>query len=437
MQHKQFILLLWLFSFLVGCDLINNSNGDQQPTATATSAPAVTPILQSTPDIIIPAVITETTPSLTIWLPPNTVLGSENSATVFSDQLLSFNAVHTDLETRVEQKTISGPGGLLSYLRTGGAVAPTILPDVIVLPANQLKTAVNEGLISPMDDLIEPALFDDLFPAAQTMAQINEQYYGYPFAITDLTHLAYQTNVITTTPPLRWNAFAENPSANFIFPSAGPAGARLALQFYLAGGGTLVNEAGQPALDAPLLTQALQPFEQGRTTDFILLQSSNIASFNDAWEMFQTGTAAYTLTDVNHFLKNRTPENQPGYAVIPGLTAPLTPVVNSWVWAISTTDPGKRALAAELITHFIEGERLGAWSQASQLLPARRQALTQWPRDDAYISFIQLELERAQANPTIDNEPIMAVLGNAVFDVISFARTAQEAAAEAITTLQP
>ena len=437
MQHKQFILLIWLFSFLAACDVINNSNGAAQPTATATTAPAVTPILQSTPDIIIPAVITETTPSLTIWLPPNTVLGSENSAAVFSDQLLTFNAAHPELETRVEQKTVTGPGGLLSYLRTGSAVAPTILPDVIVLPANQLKTAVNDGLISPMDDLIEPALFDDLFPAAQTMGRINEQYYGYPFAITNLTHLAYQTNVITTTPPLRWNAFAENPSANFIFPSAGPAGARLTLQFYLAGGGTLVNEAGQPALDAPLLTQALQPFEQGRTSDFILLQSSNLASFNDAWEMFQTGTAVYTLTDVNHFLKNRTPENQPGYAVVPGLTTPLTPMVNSWVWAISTLDPGRRALAAELIKHFIDGERLGAWSQASQLLPARRQALTQWPRDDAYISFIQLELERAQTNPTIDNDPIMVALGNAVFDVISFSKTAQEAAAEAITSLQP
>ncbi len=437
MQHKQLFLLLWLLSFLAACDLINNSEGAPQPTATATTAPAITPVLQSTPDIIVPAVVTETAPSLTIWLPPNTVLGSEDGAAVFSDQLLAFNAIHPELETRVEQKTVAGPGGLLSYLRTGSAVAPAILPDVIVLPADQLKTAVNDGLISALDGLIDPAFFEDLFPAAQTMAKINDQYYGYPFAITNLTHLAYQTSVITTTPPLRWNTFAENTSANFVFPAAGPAGARLTLQFYLAGGGTLVNEAGQPALDAPLLTQALQPFEQGRTSNFILLQSSNIALFDDTWEMFQAGTAVYILTDANHFLKNRTPEIQPGYAVIPGLTTPLTPVVNSWVWAISTTDPGQRALAAELITHLIDGDRLGNWSQASQLLPARRQALTVWPRDDAYINFIQLELERAQTNPTIDNDPIMAALGNAIFDVISFAKTAQEAAAEAITTLQP
>ena len=85
----------------------------------------------------------------------------------------------------------------------------------------------------------------------------------------------------------------------------------------------------------------------------------------------------------------------------------------------------------------VDGANLGAWSLESKQLPARRQALAQWPGNDAYINFIQLELERAQANPTADSDPILSALGNAVFDVISFSTTAQEAAAEAITTLQP
>ncbi|MCA9978890.1 MAG: hypothetical protein KC413_24185, partial [Anaerolineales bacterium] len=128
-------MLLWLLSLLAACDVINNSDSPPQPTPTATTAPLVTPLLQSTPDIIAPPVITQTSPSLTIWLPPNTILGSEDSAAVFSDQLLAFNTVHPELETRVEQKTVSGPGSILSYLRTGSVVAPDILPDVIVLPA--------------------------------------------------------------------------------------------------------------------------------------------------------------------------------------------------------------------------------------------------------------------------------------------------------------
>jgi ABC-type glycerol-3-phosphate transport system substrate-binding protein len=437
MQHKHIIGLIWLLLFLAACDLTNDNESAPSSTATAAATPATTPVLQSTPAIALPAVVTVTTPSLTIWLPPNTVLDSETGAAVFSDQILAFNATHPEMETRVEQKTVTGPGGILNYLRTGSAVAPSILPDVVVLPASQLKTAVTDGLIYSLNDLIEPSLFEDIFPAAQTMARIEDQYYGYPFAITNLTHLAYQTSVITTTPPLRWNEFAENPSANFVFPAAGPAGARLTLQFYLAGGGALTNEAGQPALDAPLLTQALQPFQQGRSTDFILLQSSNMDSFDDAWGLFQTGTAVYTLTDAHQYLISRATGNQPGYAVIPGLNTPLIPIIDSWVWAISTAAPPKRTLAAELITFLIDGDNLGVWSQESRQLPARRQALAQWPGDDAYLNFIQLELERAQANPMIDNDPILAALGNAVFDVVSFSRTAQEATAEAITALQP
>jgi maltose-binding protein MalE len=438
MRTKNTFLIIWFLLILTACDLAGSSdNTSASPTATATPELAETPALQSTPDIALPITTTETTPSLTIWIPPDTVLMDEAGAAAFSDQLLTFNANHPDLETHVEQKPVTGPGGILSYLRTGSAVAPSILPDLIVLPSSQLKTAVADGVIYPIEETLEPALFEDLYPAAQTMAQVNEQYYGYPFAITDLTHLAYQTNVITTTPPLRWNNFIENPEANFVFPAAGPAATRLVLQLYLAGGGNLVNEAGQPALDAPILTQALQPFQQGRASSFILLQSSSMASFADSWESFQAGTAVFTLTDAHHYLANRTPEIQPGFAVLPGLSTPLAPAVGGWVWAISAAEPGQRDLAAELISLLVNDVNLGEWSQQSRQLPARRSAMAQWPSDDVYTNFIKLELERAQANPINGNDPVWAVLEDAIFDVVSFTKTAQEAAAEAITALQP
>lgn len=436
MQHKHLIFVLWFLLLLSACDLMSNNQTVPEPTATPTPTPVVTPILQSTPAIAVPITATETTPSLTIWIPPGTVLGSEAGAALFSDQLLMFNANHPDLETHVEQKTVAGQGGILSYLRTGSTVAPSILPDLIALPTNQLATAVTEGLVYPLNDLIEPALFDDLYPAAKTMAQVGEQYYGYPFAITNLTHLAYQTSVITTTPPLRWNDLAANTDTPFIFPAAGPAAARLTLQFYLAGGGALTNEAGQPALDESLVLQALQPFQDGRSSSFILLQSSNTTTLEESWAIFQAGTAVYTLTDAHQFLLNRTPEVQPGFAVIPGLSIPLIPIVDGWAWAITTADPTQRALAAELLLTLIEAPNLAQWSRQSSYLPARREALNDWPAD-AYVNFIKLELERAQANPAGSSEAIMNVLGDAVFDVVSFAKTAPEAAAEAVSALQP
>lgn len=255
MRYKNTILIIWFLLILTACDLVSSSNISPTPTkSTATPEPARTPVLQSTPDIVLPITTTESTPHLTIWIPPNTILMDEFGAAVFSDQLLAFNSNHPELETRVEQKPVTGPGGILSYLRTGSVVAPSILPDLIVLPSSQLETAVTDGVVYPIEELLDPSLFEDLYPAAQSIAQVNEQYYGYPFAITQLNHLAYQTSVITTTPPLRWNEFIENPAANFVFPAAGPGATRLVLQLYLAGGGPLDNEAGQPTLDAPILT---------------------------------------------------------------------------------------------------------------------------------------------------------------------------------------
>ncbi len=440
MPHKRSIFAILLLLLLAACDLANRPAATPPPTldtATADAAQNATPALQSTPDISVPITTTETTPSLTIWIPPDTVLGTEAGTAVFSDQLLAFNSSHPDLETRVEQKPVAGQGGILSYLRTGANVAPDILPDLIALPTNQLAAAASEGLIYPLDDLLDPAALDDLYPAARAMAQVDGQTVGYPFAITNLTHLVYQTGVITSTPPLRWSELIAIENASFIFPAAGTEGAALTLQFYLAAEGALTNEAGQPVLDAPLLTQALQQLNQGRTNGFILQQSSNIDSMAESWDVFQAGTAVFTLATANQYLSTRTPESSPGYAVIAGLDSPLTPLVDGWAWAISTTDPARRALAGDMLATLIDASNLGEWSLQSNQLPARRQAFTIWPHDDAYLSFIHLELERAHPFPTAPDSPLMEALGNATFDVVSLAKSPQEAAGEAVTALQP
>ena len=436
MRHWLTFIVILLLLILSACDLISSSNSNGSPvTATPTATLPATPVLSSTPLAPPPITSTDTSAHLTIWTPPDTIPASETGATVFFDQLLAFNADHPDLETHVEQKSVAGQGGILNYLRTGANVAPSILPDLIALPTNQLAAAANEGLIYPLDDLLDPALLDDLYPAARAMARAEEQTVGYPFAITNLTHLAYQTSVITTTPPLRWNEFTTQTDGNFIFPAGGESGALLALQLYLAAGGPLVNEAGQTTLDAPLLAQALQQLSQARSTGFILLQSSNIDTLAESWQVFQAGTAVFTLTTANEFLAQRALGASPGYTVIAGPDRPLTPQVSGWAWAISASDPGHRAQAAELLAFLVSASNLGQWSQQSNQIPARRQALAAWPDDDAYANFLQLELERAQHNLVVGGQ-IMTVLTDAVFGVISLAKTPQEAAEEAVTALQ-
>lgn len=361
----------------------------------------------------------------------------EEGIDIFSAQLLAFSSNHPNLETKIEQKPVTGQGGILSYLRTGRDVAPSILPDLVALPTEQMATAFAENLVFPLDDAIDPALFNDLYPAAAAFTQADSQTIGYPFAVTELSHVAYNRNSITSTLPLTWSQVSREVDGQFIFPAAGEHGAMMALQLYMALGGTLTNEAGQPSLQTEPLAQALTLLSEGRNSDFIAIQSSNVSTLEQSWQVFQEGSAALVQTTADQYLQLRSPDLPPGFAPLPGPERPLTPLVDGWVWAVSTPDPDQKALAVELLSLLVGEPHYGEWSYQSGILPARRQAFEQWPPDDPYTTFIQQELERARPNPVSENNVILTALGDAVFEVVSLSLSPQAAAEAAATAVQP
>ena len=98
---------------------------------------------------------------------------------------------------------------------------------------------------------------------------------------------------------------------------------------------------------------------------------------------------------------------------------------------------GQRMLAADLLNTLIASNALGEWSYASRYLPARQAAFAFWPEDDPYVLFAREQLSRARAMPVSSASSIMTVLNNAVFDVVTLAKTPQVAAEEAVAALQP
>ena len=438
MQRKFSVVVLLLVLLLPACELING--GAIIQTAATTTPEAATPMVtpaQATPNPVISVtVITETARTLTIWMPPEIAQRNEAGAAVLNDQLLAFAATHSDLDIKLEYKSASGQGSILNYLRTGRNVAPDVLPDLIAIPTDQLAIAAAEELVYPLNDLIDPALVDDLYPAAQALVRSGEQVIGYPFALTSLPHLAYDSNTITATIPLNWNELIADSSNHFIFPAASREGAILALEFYLAAGGALVDDAGQATLQLEPFVTALEQLSQGRNTGFILLQSSNMSTLEETWQAFEAGSASLVYTTSNQFLQENPDESAAGVAPVSGLDGPLTPLVNGWAWAISTPESTQRALAAELLSELASSANLGAWSYQSYVLPARREAFTAWPADELYSDFVQQELERAQANPVNGNSNLMTTVGDAVFDVVSLAKSPQVAAEEAIAAIQ-
>lgn len=438
------LILTTLFTLLAvllaACDLLDPTTTATNPPAAETTAvlntPAAvqTPAVQNTPSFVIAATITPTNNSLIIWLPPAIASRTEAGAVTLSDQLLAFNGAHPDLEIIVEQKPTAGQGGALNYLRTGRGVAPAILPDLIALPVTQLAPSANEGLIFPMEDFLDPASVDQLFPPAREWAYNANHLIGYPFALSDMMHLEY-SSAITEPVALTWTDFISNTNRHMVLPAAGAGGGRLALEFYLAAGGNLTNEAGQPALELEPLTLALEQLYDGRANGFILQQSSNITNFADGVRLVRDGSTDYALTASDVFLQSISTDYIPQFAAVPGLDQPLPALVNGWAWAITTPDADKKALAAELIAFLTAPENLGSWSRQSQILPATPGAFSAWPNEDVYAAFAQNELQRAIPMPLTATSAIMSALENAVFDVISLSKTPAVAAAEAVAAV--
>ena len=447
MKKRVPILLFTLLWLSVGCTLVNSLTQTDNVETTPETIPSQvvngtavvtgTPPADTTPDIVIPTTaVSQTQPTLRVWLPPEIALSTEEGAAILNAQLAAYRSNHANLQLIVEQKAVSGQSGILNYLRTGRTVAPTVLPDLIAIPIDQLTPALTEKLIYPIDGLIGTALLEDLYPAALHLVLKENQVSGYPFILTGLPHLAYNSETVTDTIPTRWQTFTTMPNS-FIFPANGIMGGLLALEFYLDAGGSLTNEAGQAAFQVEPLATALQQLFTAKSNGFILDQSSNYSTQLETWQLFRAGTADFTLSSSEQYLRQRDENGQFLVTAVPGLQQPLTPLLNGWAWAITTNDPARRALAGELLVSLIASDQLGEWSYASDFLPARQSALAFWPEEDAYVAFAREQLNRAVAMPFSTTSNSMTILNNAVFDVVTLAKTPQLAAEEAAAALQP
>lgn len=447
-MHRLIVVVGILFSVLIaGCGLLADLADEQEgtlPPATSspaqveTPAPVETTLPPATVDFTQPvSPTTSPTPQsplpLRIWLPPEIAVRTDEGAEVLVSQLETFNGLHPNLEIIVEQKAASGQGSILSYLRTGHNVAPSILPDLIALPIELLPEAAAQELIIPLNPYLSPEMTDSLFPAAKQMGVVNEQMFGYPFALTNLTHLVYNQSVITDTLPLQWSEFVSDTQKTLTYPGEGRLSSFLGLQFYLAAGGRLFNEAGQPDLQLDALTRAFTQLSLGRT---VLAPSVGVDTQDTAWQLYESGGASSVWVTADFFLGRPFVSPNSAFSAMPGPEGALTPFTNGWVWLISTPDPARRGLAAELLAFLVEPENLGQWSRASNILPARRDALATWSLDGDYLDFIGDQLEAAQAFPVSLNSELMNVLGTAVQELLSTSTSPQVIAEEAIATLR-
>jgi ABC-type glycerol-3-phosphate transport system substrate-binding protein len=446
-MRRRSLALLWLLCvlplvLLVACDVgagETTLEAIATPTSTAQSSPEP-PAKPATIPIATKTAVPARQPiTLTVWTRPEVAPAGEQPGSVaLLDQLAAFDSQHTELSLLVEAKTSTGQGGALSYLRSGRSVAPAILPDLLLLPAAQLADAVAETLVYPLDSALGPEMIEPLYPAARALGQVDGVTYGYPYVLTNVQHVVYDTAILTRTVPATWTQLlAPEDQTRLIFPAASQDGGRLALQLYLAAGGTLRGETGQIALQTEPLRVALSHLEQGLAGGRILPESATATTLEQTWQIFQNSTANAVLGDVTTYQRLDLAAGRYAFAPIPGLDTPLPLRAGALLWVVTTPDPVRQSRALALVAWLAEPSNLAAWSYAAGSVPSRADALALWPAGDPLAAFLSPLLPEARPYPAEASPALLAALTEATQSVTSGVLPAAAAAEAAAASLNP
>jgi ABC-type glycerol-3-phosphate transport system substrate-binding protein len=348
-------------------------------------------------------------------------------------------------------KRIHGRGGILDYLRTAEEAVPSILPDLIVVGAGDLEALASSGHIQPLEDLLPSSLAASRFPFAVEMVSLAQAAGGQPSTMgfilgADAEHAVYRTDVLSS-PPISWTQIV-TPPVPFIFPAGGLDGQvnDATLIQYMAAGGKVTDQEGDPALDERAMIRLLAFY--ANCTDTGAISPTVVLSVEDAdqsWERFKAGEGVVAIVEATRYWPETfadeaddTSTTAIAVASVPTRDGyPFTIVRDAWAMALVTQDPERQELAMTLFNWLTSPDNNGAWSQATGYLPGTRSALRTWDVSEAEQVALRDMLEAAFPAPAPD---VMAQLGpilqTAVEGVLTERVSPQEAARTAVQSLE-
>ncbi len=428
-MRKTLGVLLFI-AVLAGCvPLRPTPNPSPLPTPSATPFPP-TPTPTPPPEPLVE--------SLTLWLPEElNPYGEGPGAEVLAEQLEAFNQHNSDLQVEVIVKKAHGRGGLLDFMRTASVVAPSVMPDLVVLDISELDVAVQAGLVQPLDDLLPTDLSRDRFPFAVLLGQVDGQTMGLPLTV-ELEHLAYRSTLLTS-PPVTWTDVLSD-GVPFLFPAAGQEGSvnDFTLVQYLAAGGRFLGEGETPQLEAAPLVAVLDFYTRavsaGVVSPTVVL---SLADADECWERYQAGQAGMTVVNSHRFWTERGDDTAP--AIIPSPDGRAVSLARGrWVLTLVTQDPERREQAMRLAEWLLAPEQHGPWTQSTGYLPTMRRGLNAWAIPEEERAVLEALLEGAQlAPPPSIREVVGPPLQEAVEAVLTGQRSPSGAATAALRAVGP
>jgi ABC-type glycerol-3-phosphate transport system substrate-binding protein len=433
------LLLATGAALLASCDLPLS-----QPTAlpgTLTGTPPAPEGSAEAPPTLVPEEATPPPPSvvtLTVW---TTELFSPTqsitSGQILAEQIAEFERENPDVRVRFVRKKPYGKGGILDFLQSTAAVVPDLLPDLVLIDVDELDTAVEAGLVQPLDDLISPDLHDDLFLFARDSATFDGSLYGLQ-VLADLDHLVYNTGRITI-PPRSWPGVLSSPGP-YLFPAGGQAGLvndAFLVQYLAARSEPYEEGSDGPFLEEDSLIAVLQFYQDGASRGIFPPEMLNCHTTDDCWPAYVAGQAALAQAGAHRYLSERGGLQGSAAAPVPAANGPEPGIARGWALSLVTPDPARQSVTTEFMTQLMAPEANARWNLAADYLPTRQTALSFWDEADSYTPFIQQQLLQARTRPRLSNyTQVAAALQQAVEGVLTGEATPEEAAAQAMMGVQ-
>lgn len=347
---------------LIAAAMLSSCSTPVSPLPQPTIAPLSTP--QTTISAVPPGSPSETKPAthLVIWVPDQ--LLERNSPLLLEliqRQTELFVNKHPDISVDVRIKNSKGPSILLDTLQNTSLAAPASLPDLILVDREEMEVAALKGLLIPFDGATDILAANDWMESTRQLATIQGSTFGIPIASDALVYLSPASEK-KTLPPLTEGkpilCYLNDPKAF------------LPLSLYLAAGGSLVDEMGNPTLDRAAFLSDIQQIKKAQDTGAL-----------PSWVMDITGP-----TDINRYYTSgrgnrlavwyaETAESILSESEISEFTDaagnPAT-LVRGWFWAMTQPDSSRRKVTVELAETLAEESFLAEFQQTARLLPVRQ-----------------------------------------------------------------
>ena len=368
--------------------------------------------------------------SMQLWVPPQFDTEQDTPAgKALTEVIQTYTKEHPNVTISVRVKATTGDSNMVNTIYAANHVAKPVMPTLALMSRSDMETSFQRNLLQPMTT----SVFSDSgswYNYARQSSVVDNNVYGIP-VFGDGLVLTYRVSKIGAELGDWQDILGRGLPIGFApYSSSSLFGTFM----YLSMGRKLINDQGQPYLDQQKLTDSLNFFLNGGKNGSFPPSIAQLSDQSQVWQRFNDGTFPMIVTNFSSYRHYLSPE-------ISAVSLPLHegisnyPLVSTWNMVMLETDPLVQAEALKFVEYLCDESINPELAFSAGYLPVRVSDGEQWDDTPEY-GIIKTMSENGSLVPNnnVANK-IYMIINNAVTQVIKNQSTPEDAARDAITSL--